>query len=359
MESELADLPPATLPPNTLLSLMNFPDDPEQTKKFSDELSAWLIELSRFYDLERLAGVTVGYDFDAALKSVDRGFESTTDAAEYTNNDDIVCVAKVVNVLRDGRPMAHVVYNAGMIEQITDPEHHHHNTAINILAHELGHVVELKWRDEAMPGVMLKYRPPALVDHFLLQMATACWEEYAACRLSAPFGNPDELLTNYASSFNQAVKKSLTEAQEAIKLFRTHADVNKLLVEAGQPLAMPFKLAGYLLGHMDGVESEAKPLTLCPDLGGSLYGPLIPGVWIALRKLWDTTETWDGSISIFDDLTKVAHACFASAGIDLQKQADDLYYAHVPFTAATMPNGEADMVMIRLQENLRGLLRNR
>jgi hypothetical protein len=353
MESETDDLPPATLPPNTQLSLMNFPDDPEWTKKFADELSNGLIEISRLYDLSRLAGVTVGYDFDAALKSVDLGFESTR-AIEYTNNDDIVCVAKAMNVLRDGRPMAHVVYNANVVQQITEPEHPYHETAINIIAHELGHVAELKWRDDAMPGLMLKYQSPTYVDALLLQTATTCWEEYAACRLSARFGNPEALLTTYATNFNLAVKKALADAQIEIRLYRAHGDIEKMLVEAGKPLAMPFKLAGYFLGHLDGLEREAKPLDLCPDLASSLYDPLLPEIWAALRKLWDTKEAWD-SIAIFDDLVKVAHDCFAAGGIDLQKQANSLYYVNVPYTAATMPNGEADMTMIRVQQHLRNL----
>jgi hypothetical protein len=351
MESETEDLPPATLPPNTPVSLLNFPDDSEWTNKFFDELIAGLIELSRLYDLGRLAGVTVGYDFEAALKSVDLGFESTK-ATEYTNNSDIVCVAKAMNVLRDGRPMAHVVYNANFVQQITDSKHPHHEVAINIIAHELGHVAELKWRDEAMPGLMLKYKSPTYVDALLLQMATTCWEEYAACRLSARFGNPEELLITYAANFNQAAKKALADAQQEIKLYRTHGDIEKMLIEAGRPLAMPFKLAGYFLGHLDGLELEAKPLDLCPDLAGSLYEPVLPEIWAALRKLWDTRVTWS-SIAIFYDLVKAAYTCFAAAGIDLQKQANDLYYVNVPHTAPTMPNGEADMVTIQLQEQLK------
>ena len=304
MESETEDLPPATLPPNTMLSLMNFPDEPEWTKSFSDGLSEWLIGLSRLFDLERLAGVTVGYDFDAALKSVDLGFESTI-ATEYTNNGDVICVAKAMNVLRDGRPMVHVVYNANLVEQITDPEHAFHDTAIHIVAHELGHVAELKWRDDAMPGLMLKYRSPTYVDALLLQTATTCWEEYAACRLAARFGYAEELLTTYAATCNQA-------AQREIKLYRTHGDIERMLIEAGRPLAMPFKLAGYFLGHLDGLEHEAKPLDLCPDLAGSVYEPLLIEMRTALRKLWDTRETWS-SIAIFDDLVKAAHSCFAAA----------------------------------------------
>jgi hypothetical protein len=338
MQSETEDLPPATLPPNTQLSLMHFPDNPEWTRLFSDELTSGLFELSRLFDLGRLAGVTVGYDFDKALNSVDLGFESTS-ARDYTNNSDVICVAKAMNVLRDGRPMAHVVYNANVVQHITDPEHSFHEAAINIIAHELGHVAELKWRDEAMPGMTLKYHPPSYVDALLLQMATTCWEEYAACRLSARFGNPEELLTTYAANFNLAVKKALADAQKEIRRYRTHGDIEKMLIEAGKPLAMPFKLVGYFLGHLDGLERDANPLDLCPDLAGSLYEPLLPEIWAALRKLWDTKEEWN-STAIFDDLVKVAHDCFAAGGIDLQKQADDRYYVSVPYTVATMPNGE-------------------
>lgn len=346
-DTEEAPLPPTTLPANTQLALMNFAENADFIKRFSDEISFTIIECGRFLDLERLAGVTVGYDFDAALASVDLGFESTR-ARQYTNNDEVICVAKAMNVLRDGRVMSHVVYNARFVEAILDPSDGHHMEALHIVAHELGHVAELKWRDEAMPGIILRHRYDNWVRGMLIEAATVVWEEYAACRLTALVSDKEALKRTYADTFDAAASKSLARAHEKIKTYRTHGQLDQLLVEAGEPLAMPLKLAGYLLGHLDGIEDQEGLHLLCPSYAKSHLVSVIPQVHQVLRRLWDTRASWAG-LEVFDDLFQLVIKTFEAAGIELIDQGNE-FYVNVPFSADTMPNGEADMAAIRLEQ---------
>ncbi|RYD84114.1 MAG: hypothetical protein EOP84_06425 [Verrucomicrobiaceae bacterium] len=340
-------LPPTTLPASTQLSLMNFADNADFIKRFSDEMSFALIDCGRFLDLERLAGITVGYDFDAALAAVDLGFESTR-ALEYTNNGDVVCVAKALNVLRDGRVMSHVVYNANFIEAMLDPTDANHMQALHIVAHELGHVAELKWRDEAMPDFILRHRYDNWVSGMLVEAAMVIWEEYAACRQTALIGNKEELKQTYAETFDKSASNSLSRTYEKIKAYRTHAQLDQLLVEAGEPLAMPLKLAGYLLGHLDGIEDESDLLILCPSYSKTHLAVIIPQIHQALRSLWETRTTWQG-VEVFDDLVQLVIQTYEAGGIELIDQGSQ-FYVDVPFSAQTMPNGEADMLMIRLEK---------
>lgn len=323
----------STLPSNTNLCLMGFAQN-EEMRKFADALQDLMIELSTVMDLSRLDGVTVGYDFDAAIKSVDLGY-ANTHGHSYTNNGDYICVGKALNVMRAGVVKQHVVYNAGVIEQLIDPEHAYHQQAIHIIAHEFGHVAELKWRDEALPGAMLGYQSGDAVDAMLLQASLAIWEEYAACRLTAAYGDADRQQTQYSDNYQQSTAVALDRAKSAIKSYRTHADVDKLLFETGEHLAPPIKMLGYLLGHLDGLDFEGSLDKLCPDHMGTIYQPLAPQLHAELRGLWDSHPNW-GGVECFDGLKALVKQAYRAAGMHIRKEGDG-HYVDVPFTLDTMP----------------------
>lgn len=114
-ESEPPDTPP--LPPTTVstgcqLSCRGFPDE-ATALSFGAAINSAIVELGRVMDLSLLDGVTVGYDYDDALASVDLGYESTV--AKTYSTGSLVGVAKFLRVLRDGKVRAHVVYHAHSI----------------------------------------------------------------------------------------------------------------------------------------------------------------------------------------------------------------------------------------------------
>lgn len=326
-------LPQTTLPANTNLCLMGFAQT-EQMQTFVSDVSALMIELGTVMDLSRLSGVTIGYDFEAAINSVDLGYESK-EGRSYTNNKDFVCIGKALNVKRGDLVMQHVVYHAGFIEQVSDPDHADHQQAIHIIAHELGHVAELKWREEALPGAMLAHQSGDAVDAMLLQASLAIWEEYAACRLTAAYGDAARQQTQYSDNYQQSTAVALERAKSAIKSYRTHADVDKLLFEAGEHLAPPIKMLGYLLGHLDGLDFEGSLDELCPVHIGTIYQPLAPQLHAELRGLWDSHPNW-GGVECFDGLKALVKQAYRAAGMNIRKEGDG-HYVDVPFTIDTMP----------------------
>lgn len=346
-EPDPTELPSSTLPANLQLSLRGFDQESGFMQRFVDELSSVLLDCGRIMDLERLAGVTVGYDFDEALASFDFGYQRASEIT-YTNNGDVICVAKAMNVIRDGRVMSHVVYNAGFIEALVDPESEHHLSALHIVTHELGHVAELKWRDDAIPGVILKPHSLDCVSAMLLETGLVVWEEYAACRLTALFSDRQVQKQTYADTYSGSAAKAIPSGQARIKEYRTHGDIDRLLQEAGESIAMPLKLAGYLLGHLDGLGDDVDFDTLCPAHIGTPYQAMLPKLQAELRKLWDTRAAWS-EMDEFTPLAESVRDIFLFAGVDLQKR-DEGHYVHVPFSAETMPNGELDMLIIRMEE---------
>ena len=59
------------------------------------------------------------------------------------------------------------------------------------VAHECGHVEDLKHRDGAFPGVILRETITDSQDAILEPISAVLWEEYAACRGECRFwGTP-------------------------------------------------------------------------------------------------------------------------------------------------------------------------
>ena len=326
---------PSTLPPSVPLSLRGFTAESDFTQRLVAQLTDTLQLLGSQIDLERLDGITVGYDFDAALASVDLGFESAR-ARTYTRTASAICVAKAMNVLRDGEVMSHVVFNAHFIEALADPAHADYQEALHIVAHELGHVAELKLRDEAIPNLILRPWAGSALDGLLFETASAIWEEYAACRMTGRMGNQSAIRSNYAQTFDHAAPTALLEAYECIKAYRTAGDIDALLVSAGRALLNPLKFAGYLLGHLDGTEDATALLEACPSVGETIYPDLVQKMHADLRQLWDTRETWHG-IEVFDGLIQTVIATFAAGGIYLIPE-EGRYYVSVPLTSETVPD---------------------
>lgn len=347
-EAELP-VPESTLPSNLQLHLRGFAPDAEFTSRFAAALSEVLIECGRLFDLERLDGVTVGYDYADSLASVDLGFQSTR-AREYTKTDRIVGVAKSMNVLREGRVMSHVVYDARFVEAIVEPEHEYHLQALHILAHELGHVAELKWRDEALPGFMLRPYPMGQGRAMLLESALAIWEEYAACRLTARLGDSQAQTALYVDNYVGHVGDAVSRAHAAVRAYRTHGDIVRLMVEAGGPVLEPLRLAGYLLGHLDGLGEDVDLDTLCPAHVGTPFETLSVALRDVLHAIWDGRDDWDG-LETFDPVVEIVTRALSHAGLHCTPHDEDLY-VDVPYTAETLPGGAAELAMIDLRRTL-------
>lgn len=341
------ELPPASLPPNLQLSLMGF-DTAENANALGNEFSATLIEISRYMDLERLAGATVTWNFEEAFAAIDRGFEGAKPIT-YTQTNELVCVAKCIPVLRDGLPHHHVVWHAGYVTALLDPDHEHYLYALHVIAHECGHVVDLKWRDQAFPGVILKEGYDSHVAALLDGTALVVWEEYAACRLSALFSDTKDLRATYITAFTNIIGVAQPNANKAILAYRRHGQIDRVLSEAGEPLCEPLRTAGYLLGHLDGMGDTTPLEELCPAIVGTHYAEMLERLREALRTIWSTRESWSTMARVFADLRRIAEDTVAAGGIHFQDTHEGLM-VNIPFTPETVEGGALGMILAKLQQ---------
>ncbi|WOE78877.1 hypothetical protein RZO07_26910 [Pseudomonas protegens] len=350
-ETEDQAPPHCTVPPECQLSFRTLPDDAQWRDGFIETIRRLVEACGRAFDLSDLDGVTVGFDYDDALNSVDLGYESQT-ARGYTNTEGLVGVGKAMRVRRNGATKTHVVLRANTLLGLTEhgPDTDDFWATANIVAHELAHVQVTTWFEAHSPGVMLAPHQGDWVRASLRDAAHTIWEEYAACRLAAPVGSGELVTTSYTDGFQTAVTGAISKARRSIIDYRTHSDISRLTVETSREVCQPLKMVAYLMGHLDGLGQEIDLEARCAF--EEQIAAHLPALLGALREAWDCRESWDGLASL-DPVVQVIIDALRTAGIELTlAQGSSSSHVSVPFTAETLPNGEADMAMIRMRRAL-------
>ena len=241
-------------------------------------------------------------------------------------------------VLRDGEVMTHIVLNAAMLVPLIsdEPDEEARAMAVGIIAHECGHVQVTADKERAVTDLRLGTRIDDYERGVMFQLAEVAWDEYAACRLSAPFAKGQDLM--HAVTVATAAATARERSNAAIRAYRRHYDLHRLVAEAGLALATPLKAAAYLLGGMDAEEEawdkhpEARAAL---DTGG--YGDLVDGMHAELRSLWDSRASWKPTLDIFRGVEDVARDMFRSGGIHFRRNGTNGWRIDVPFTPDTMP----------------------
>lgn len=336
-ESE-GGLPPSTVPADATIAFRGIPADAEWFPAFQRTLQEITIGCGRIFDLHLLEGITVGSDYDDALASVRLGYESRT-AKGYTKSEGLVGVGKTLRVLRAEGLKGHIVLNASCLGDLIDESSVGFLATANIVAHELAHVAVLGWFEDTLPGLLLSSHEGDWATAMLRDIALTVWEEYAACRLSAPISS-EEVTTRYAECLSIATLSALPAAREKIKDYRLHGDVSRLLVEISAPLGNALKMAAYLLGHLEGLEDGRPVDSLCPGCTEAGFSGIVANLRQALREAWDNRDAW-GGIEGANGIVGAILAALRTAGaiVTLRQEAPGTY-VDVPFTPETMPAAE-------------------
>ena len=326
-------IPPPTAPLSIGVSLRGFADR-AAAERFGDVIANAVRAISSHINMERLDGITVAFDYDQALAELDRGYQASRPLAR-TASDQLVGVAMAPTVLRNGTVKSHMVFHAPFVLRLEEEDTEGFRHALYLVAHECGHVEDLKYRDEAFPGTILQCTITDAEDAILAQIADALWEEYAASRASAVFGREQTKI--YEESFASVLAVARNRANAAIRSYRVHANINRVLEEAGAPLFEPLRLAAYLIGHLDGLSSDFSFAPQARDqLAASPYESHIHRLGNAFRELWSQRGRW-ASPSEFDVLKNIARDVLAYGGMILRRLPDGRLYVDIPFTPDTTP----------------------
>jgi len=207
---------------------------------------------------------------------------------------------------------------------------------MHILAHEAAHVHDLAYQDRAFPGVLLK-RKVAYREGLLLQMASACWEEYVASRLSASFA-ADERLDHFESTFCAALQGVRERTNGHIRRYRLHADLTQLMAQVEREYGGVLKYGSYLLGHVAGLGRsfpDTAPTAYALVQSTPHFKPMFEKLSACLESMHANYGNWPG-LEVYAPLQAIVHELLKAAGVDIQDHPEGAYIA-VPFTPETMP----------------------
>jgi len=338
---------PSTMPPIGI-DLIGYATE-EFARSVGEAINTWLLFLGKILNLKRLKQVVVSYNYNEALAAVDQG-APVSGPLKATNDEIAVGIAMTPTVLCDGEAMSVMVLNAAYMEVLAleeTPE----NAALReqmiyTLAHESGHVHDLDVRATCMPDIILKQRL-SFRDGLLLGIASGCWDEYIACRLSA-FIARESALRPLEDTFCTALEHARDRANAAIRQYRMDADVTRVTKEVAEIYKRVMVYAAYMLGHIDGIEGNVA--TVVPKALDAMerrpyFKAFFPKLHETLRAMHSTYGVWKG-LDVYEPLKGLADELLKLGGIDIQPRADESVYVAIPFSADTMPTLEERLAFL-------------
>jgi hypothetical protein len=226
-EMEEFALRPSTLPPIGV-DLYDFATT-ELANLVGEKVQGLLYQLGKLLNLKRLMRVIVAYNYAEMLAGIDRGTSVSTPLAA-ANNGIAVGIAMTPAVLHEGEPRSVMVLNAAYVSVLAQPDSPETNETLDVvlytLAHESAHVHDLDMQASCFPGKILTERL-GFRDGILYAIASGCWEEYIACRLSAFMGK-EVTQRAFEDTFCNALERAKSRADGAIRQYRMHADVERV-----------------------------------------------------------------------------------------------------------------------------------
>lgn len=290
-------------------------------------------EMGRYFDLSHLDGVTVAYDYGQALLDLDRGYETSH---QLTASDGhAVGVAMTPSVLRDGALKSHIVLNAHVVAAIEDSEHEGFPLALHVIAHECAHAEITARFEEAFPGRLLRERFSDHMVAYRWQVVQVVWDEYAATRLSAGIGaDPTD---GYEDTFLTYLAEARDVANNHIRQYRTHANVNQLLPAVYGTYGDLLKFTAYHLGNLSGlgIAVTDRPRTI-EGLAGHWFAPYFFRLDEACTAVFEGYGRWSDQ-ALFQAIGDIANDVVNLGGLLFRYPQPGQLYVDVPFTADTMP----------------------
>lgn len=327
-EIDWDNLPKSTTPVGLNFRVIGF-DNMEAATQLGQAVAEAVALFGSFIDLTTIDGITVGFNYDDALASVDQGMAGLP-PLDRTNTDELTGVAKACRVVRDGVVKTHLVFGAEQLvpliagDALTPADR---EFSIGLIAHECGHVEVNAMNEQFVPDARLGATIAEYDRAIMFPAAVVFWDEYAVCRLSAPFARGQNTL--HADSMAAVTPGARGRSDAHIRAHRLHQNHLRTLGETATELVTPLKTVSYLLGGMDaegaGWEDFAAVRRIIDAAG---YGELVDDLHRALRRMWDTRDQWSEDDDILAPVVEIIRETLASGGVSLFKEPDGSWHAH-------------------------------
>ncbi|MFE0014136.1 hypothetical protein ACFWXH_04770 [Mesorhizobium sp. NPDC059054] len=332
-ETQLNEPAGATLPINLCVTVSGLAE--EDGTRLGQAVLGAARAISRHIDLERLDGITLSSDYEGALASLDRGYETSHVLAP--SSEFVIGIAMTPTVRRDGMIKSRIVLNANIIWPIQDVDDELFQRSVHIIAHECAHVEVTMMTDRAFPNLLLTEQFGDLLQHSKREVTWACWDEYAACRISADWG--EDPLDSYAEMLISTMTSIRERANELIRAYRVHGDHGQIIVEVTGQYGNLMKYASYLAGHIDGVgRSLADVHAVDAALREHWFRPFFERLHGALQGIWTEYGKWTDH-SRFELVGAILEDVLAEIGMTFYYGPDGELGFKLPYRRDTMPAG--------------------
>lgn len=298
-------------------------EEPEiqQALAIAIEETLYVIALAGI-ELHALDGVTVAPDCRTAACALQELPEDQI-PLEMSPQPDAMEMARTAAVRRDGDLRFHIVLRQGLGLMTLSPEAEMQRLALACIAHEGAHVEHESHLYRMFPG---SYGKPLECGNrsrqtFLKAMDT--WSEYAACRSSATFR--PEAIEEFEAILCRAIETSPAAALEQVRAHREGRRAYDVFRKIQQIFGDVFICAGYLLGHIHGLESNLKDHT--SHLGEVFQKhPAIETLMMKLERIlhemWLQEFVWP-SIEVFAPIYDLICDLMSQFGLVFVRQKDE------------------------------------
>lgn len=322
---------PQTAPAHFGIQLRGFESN-ESAEAFGHGIGVFVKTISQRFDLSQLDGITIAYDYDQALLELDRGY--TTSYQLRATRDTVEGIAMTPSVIRNGEVKSHIVINAVHVRALESQDHPEAKAwAVHIFAHECAHVMVTAAFDKAFPGEILQKQLP-LLGLLRWNIVSTCWDEYAATNLSAGWG--EDQTDKYENELLTFLALADDRANDAIRAYRTHQDVEVVLRAVFEVYGALLKLSAYHLGNL---EAFGKKWTEMPNsysiLKGHWFEPFLVRLDAACLDIAKEFGQWADQSS-FDVIGDLAQDMVDRAGLHIRLLPENSVHVDIPYTLKTM-----------------------
>jgi hypothetical protein len=273
-------------------------------------------------ELHALDGVTVATDCRAAACALQNLSEGQV-PLEMNLQPEVMEMARTAAVRHEGDLRFHIVLRRGLALSTLSPEPEMQRLALACIAHEAAHVEHESHLYRMFPDSYGKPLECGDRSRHTFLKAMDVWSEYAACRSSATFR--PEAVEEFEGILCRAIEDSFATALEQIKAHREGRSAGEVFREIQQIFGDVFICAGYLLGHVHGMERNLKDRT--PRLEAVFRkNPSVEDLVIRLERilheLWLLEFAWD-SIEVFAPIYDLICEMMSQCGLVFARHEEE------------------------------------
>jgi hypothetical protein len=273
-------------------------------------------------DLRALDGITVALDARKTACEL-QNLPDGTVPLEMSDQAETMELARTVAVRRGDEFRFHIVMRAGLGLMTLSSKPEEQALACGCIAHEAAHVEHEGHLYQTFPESYGRALDCGERSRHTFIKALDVWSEYAACRSSAQFR--PEATVDFDRAFCLALRESRSASQRWIDNYRDNGDAAATFREIQQVFGDTFICAGYLLGHLHGLELrglEEAPGSRQLLFDGSPVAELIARLERILHELWLTEFAWR-SLEVFAPIYDLLCEVMALHGMAFARHGDD------------------------------------